>query len=944
MLTPEVDRIDPLNQHTTFAYNAVNLLTSRTDRNGRRLDFAYDAADRLTAQTWFNDGGGAAVNTLTYSYDNNDNLLTARESEAGGGAYTFTYDALNRTTTQQDLHGATLTFTYDAVSNRTKVQDSFGGVLTSVYDAADRLTSRQFSGGGAALREDFAYTARNQVLTASRFSDVAGTNSAGTTTYGYDAAMRLTNLIHRDEFGTALANYTYTYDLADRLTSETRNGVTRGYGYDATNQVTTDGPNGFTYDLAGNRTNYVIGANNRILSDGLYTYTYDAEGNRSERRLLDGTGDVTSYSYDHNNQLTQVTHQATVGGAVDQQMTFGYDVFGGRISSAWDADGAGAGVAVTTKYAHDGLDIWADLTAGGSLTTRRIFGDGVDQPLARATGATVVWYLQDRLGSVRELAANSTGALLDVISYGAFGNVESESSPAQGDRYKYTAREYFAEVGLYDYRARNLDPRTGGFIQQDPIFVHGGDVNLYRYVGNNATNWVDPNGLWPSFPGVAHNVLRYAAGRASAISSGVADAAANAGQRIRGGAAKTFRALEMAALDVRQELKDEQDKRAEQREATPTLRRADVPGQIAAKIKETFTGLFTKDGRIDDGVVHAKATAARIAIIADKLASMLEAKNKEDLQRLYKKHAADVLATAEKSSPMESWAGTEKALVNFLAWILESKSERPLSDAEVENLERNVLPALTKGRETQDELGKKADEADPETAKRARDAAPLFNYGLMISGVVVGVLSPMVFGEVWNTVRGYFRFDVGPNFPEGSVRSYDGIPGKVRDAVAPGSDKPKLGTPEANAPQQNPKAYRVQGGEVPTPTNPRPNASKYLLDVDGSGNLIIKDWVAERIHVNVGQEGRAKAFLQRRSAGGPAELIEFEIEPEFLEKLRREGKDWRLPRKETQGLPQKVDIGGKGGGVPDQYAIPPEWFDDLLQNAVPGTAKKIPGG
>ena len=34
----------------------------------------------------------------------------------------------------------------------------------------------------------------------------------------------------------------------------------------------------------------------------------------------------------------------------------------------------------------------------------------------------------------------------------------------------------------------------------------------------------------------------------------------------------------------------------------------------------------------------------------------------------------------------------------------------------------------------------------------------------------------------------------------------------------------------------SPRVYRVQGGEVPTLENPRPNASKYLLDVDANNN------------------------------------------------------------------------------------------------------------
>jgi YD repeat-containing protein len=134
--------------------------------------------------------------------------------------------------TQQDVWGLTLTFTYDAVGNRTRVDDSLGGVETSVYDAANRLTSRQFGGTGQTpLREDFTYTARDQLATATRYSDLAGTQRVGESAYTYDPAGRLTNLQHHDGSGGNLANYTYTYDLAGRLWTETTNGSTVGKSF-----------------------------------------------------------------------------------------------------------------------------------------------------------------------------------------------------------------------------------------------------------------------------------------------------------------------------------------------------------------------------------------------------------------------------------------------------------------------------------------------------------------------------------------------------------------------------------------------------------------------------------------------------------------------------------------------------------------------------------------
>jgi uncharacterized protein RhaS with RHS repeats len=42
-----------------------------------------------------------------------------------------------------------------------------------------------------------------------------------------------------------------------------------------------------------------------------------------------------------------------------------------------------------------------------------------------------------------------------------------------------------------------FSPTLGRWIQNDPIEFEAGDPNLYRFVGNNALNFVDPTGLFP---------------------------------------------------------------------------------------------------------------------------------------------------------------------------------------------------------------------------------------------------------------------------------------------------------------------------------------------------------------------------------------------------------------------------------------------------------------
>jgi RHS repeat-associated protein len=66
---------------------------------------------------------------------------------------------------------------------------------------------------------------------------------------------------------------------------------------------------------------------------------------------------------------------------------------------------------------------------------------------------------------------------------------------ATGNRFLFTGREYFASVGLYNYRNRFYSPKWGRFLQSDPIGFAGDPANLYRYVGNNPVNWSDPYGL-----------------------------------------------------------------------------------------------------------------------------------------------------------------------------------------------------------------------------------------------------------------------------------------------------------------------------------------------------------------------------------------------------------------------------------------------------------------
>ena len=47
----------------------------------------------------------------------------------------------------------------------------------------------------------------------------------------------------------------------------------------------------------------------------------------------------------------------------------------------------------------------------------------------------------------------------------------------------------------FEFSDSHYDPVVGRWTAKDPIGFHGGDTNLYSYVGQNPLNYVDPSGL-----------------------------------------------------------------------------------------------------------------------------------------------------------------------------------------------------------------------------------------------------------------------------------------------------------------------------------------------------------------------------------------------------------------------------------------------------------------
>ena len=106
-------------------------------------------------------------------------------------------------------------------------------------------------------------------------------------------------------------------------------------------------------------------------------------------------------------------------------------------------------------------------------------------------------FLADALGSTVGLV-NSAGGIDTSYTYQPFGAATVNGTNA--NPYQFTGRENDA-TGLYFYRARYYSPTFQRFVSQDPVGFRGGDANLYAYVGNDAINLLDPEGLWTAAVG-----------------------------------------------------------------------------------------------------------------------------------------------------------------------------------------------------------------------------------------------------------------------------------------------------------------------------------------------------------------------------------------------------------------------------------------------------------
>ncbi len=483
--------------------DASHNITALTYPNQTTAAYTLDTAGRLTSVSSIN-GAGDVISAFDYQLDPVGNRIgaAARYFQQPDQLNTvYQYDPLYRLSRVEDSQGRFTEYSYDAVGNRTAM-----------------VTNHDPSGTGAAQPSstEYSYNGANQLLTA--VVERSGDGPAKPK-QSRQVAQAVRAFIHE----TAAQSGHHIDELtADLLLRDARALLDLLAGHPAPAQADVAAAlNALSAavksaELSGEIDNQGIAnslqvklnrakAANESQGSQLTTsfYFYDANGNRVQRLTADtGSGQYkdeqrTDYSYDFENRLVRVQDfTASAGGSWNAkgEVLQLFDGYGRMFRRAHNGQ-------EWRDYVYDGLDpiMLFSSDSGVSSLTR-----GLGQILNAKDGqGTLTYFHYDGLGSVTGLS-NDQGNSIRSYWYDPFGTVLDSSGRAASNftdpisRLTYTGQEWDETSGLFHFYAREYDPQTGTWLQQDPLRGNPNEpmsLHRYQFVGNNPMTYVDQLGF-----------------------------------------------------------------------------------------------------------------------------------------------------------------------------------------------------------------------------------------------------------------------------------------------------------------------------------------------------------------------------------------------------------------------------------------------------------------
>jgi RHS repeat-associated protein len=474
---------EPAGEIVKFSYNTTTGdLTSILNGRSANTKIDYDTGHHATAVTQVKDDvtGAGQVTRLAYTSDTQTLVADPNTDQAQAIAdvphTTYTVDSdSKRITDTTDPAGHKRKRSYTPFFDVATSTNAVGGTTTNSYGAnnGESLTSSASSTGAST---SFAYAnAPTSTNPTANFQPSSSTDAQkNTTSYTYSGAG---NLSSSKDATAATAKVDYNDDGTAKSSTDPKNGSNNTtYGYDANHQLATITPptgnslgvRKFTYDGygrlltatdgAGRKTTYAYDNDDRVIqvsySDGTpkETFAYDHAGDMYQRVDASGT---TTWQFDKRNLAWD--RVSTSGGG---DLSYGYDAAGNMKTLT---DGRG-----TVKYTYDSRELLQSMTdASGKPWTFSYDDDGRRTDTYFNKTSDTAWAMHthttyDDSGRVTRVTTTRASDASKVVSdltycYAPHGSDDTCSSDKTKDTglRQWSKDQVSGKVSVYSYDTAN---------------------------------------------------------------------------------------------------------------------------------------------------------------------------------------------------------------------------------------------------------------------------------------------------------------------------------------------------------------------------------------------------------------------------------------------------------------------------------------------------------
>ncbi len=397
------------------------------------------------------------VNSILYSYDDEDRMTKKRIVPANGAEQVIFYE-----NTEDDQTIVKFIAGGQTVTSHSK-SDSFGRKEFDELQIGTGFVSRQFAYHMGEVTDEHKDSTKVKSTPTTQLVSRIAFSDGRTISYEYDAEERIRKVVDSEEGTTR-----YTYDALGQLLTETKDGVlVNSMTYDHYGNILSKNGEQYCYDE---------GWKDRLTCFGSRCIEYDAQGNPTQYM-------GHTLSWEKGRQLKSYDN-----------IRFTYNANGIRTSKTVNG--------IKHTYTLDGTKILRE--AWGTNVLIPLY-DNEDSVCGIIYNDTPYYFQKNLQGDVIAIT-NCNAEIVAKYSYDAWGkcSITCDSSCdcdciAEVNPFRYRGYYFDRETGMYYLQSRYYDVFTSKFINADDMGLHfataaSGCYTPWHYCYNDPVNFIDECG------------------------------------------------------------------------------------------------------------------------------------------------------------------------------------------------------------------------------------------------------------------------------------------------------------------------------------------------------------------------------------------------------------------------------------------------------------------